>query len=257
MRMIWRIGLMVLGLLVLGWCASGTELLTPRNGAVGVLQTGLDADDTSVVLDTGEGALFGSVTPYHVVIDEEVLEVTTRTGDTLTVVRGVESTTATTHNQGADVEMLITAEYVSRLNTAVVDGLYLVSLSWGGGDGVVRDAQTATYLKVAAVSGTPVMRVTVAPGFGLIAHDYERVRALWTSALIVAPSTNPRIDLVELTLNVGVVVKTGTEAGSPSAPALDANSIALGEVYCRVGMTNIKDADDSTNGYITDRRAFR
>lgn len=42
----------------------------------------------------------------------------------------------------------------------------------------------------------------------------------------------------------------------PSSQGIDAGAIALAEIYTRVGMTVIKDVDDSVNGYITDVRGF-
>jgi len=48
----------------------------------------------------------------------------------------------------------------------------------------------------------------------------------------------------------------GQMAASPVAPEPDADCIALAELHLRVGMTVIKDADDGTNGYISDVRQF-
>ena len=134
-------------------------------------------------------------------------------------------------------------------------GFFLLSHGAGGGDGVVRDASTDD-LKVTAAS--PVgMYVNVEPGYALIGnYPYKQVVQTATAAM-VAPVTNPRIDLVQANLVDWVVsVKTGTESATPSAPSADADSIALGELYLRTAMTSIKDVDDSVNGYITDVREF-
>ena len=77
-----------------------------------------------------------------------------------------------------------------------------------------------------------------------------------TSA-ISAPTGDPRIDIVQISRYDVVSIKTGSESGSPSAPAVDANCMKLAEIYCRVGMTSVKDTDDSTNGYITDSRVHK
>ncbi len=72
-----------------------------------------------------------------------------------------------------------------------------------------------------------------------------------------APSTNPRIDLVVIDNAGTVTIVQGTENASPAVPAYPKDKIVICEVYNRVGETSIKDADDSTNGYIqNDVRPF-
>lgn len=65
-----------------------------------------------------------------------------------------------------------------------------------------------------------------------------------------APAANPRIDVLSLS-SAGALVRTeGTEAGSPTMPAVPAGNIPICSVYNRVGQTSVKDADDSSNGYV-------
>lgn len=70
------------------------------------------------------------------------------------------------------------------------------------------------------------------------------------SPSFAAPSTNPRIDILTMDSSGTLAITQGVEAGSPVAPAYPTNKLVLCEVYNRVGETSIKDADDSTNGYI-------
>ncbi len=114
-RLLIPIAMTLIGVAVL----AGTTFYVPANNASGKLKTTIDDDDTSVVLDTGDGAAFPSTYPYPITIGAEILKVTNRSGDTLTVERGAEDTAAVAHNAGVDVEMLITAKFVSDLNTAV------------------------------------------------------------------------------------------------------------------------------------------
>ena len=87
--------------------------------------------------------------------------------------------------------------------------------------------------------------------------DAYRLSAATQSATIAAPAANPRRDLVQARLATwDVSVKTGTEAASPSLPSVDTDCIALAELYCKPGMTSIKDTSDGTNGYIIDARQF-
>ena len=49
---------------------------------------------------------------------------------------------------------------------------------------------------------------------------------------------------------------TGTEAASPEPPDPEEDCVALAQLYLRVGMSSIKNADDAVNGYIIDARTF-
>jgi hypothetical protein len=51
-------------------------------------------------------------------------------------------------------------------------------------------------------------------------------------------------------------VLSGVEAATPVAPKTPTNYLLLAEIYHRVAETSIKNADDTTNGYITDKRSL-
>ena len=89
------------------------------NNSSGILNTTMNASVTSVVLGSGQGALFPSSGSFHVSIDTEILICTSRSSDTLTVSRGAESTTAAIHPAGATVALNIISKHISDLNTAV------------------------------------------------------------------------------------------------------------------------------------------
>lgn len=96
-----------------------TTFLVVKNNSVSSLNASLIAGATSLTLISGEGALFPSTFPYHITIDDEILNVTARATDVLTIGRGVESTGDATHAGGATVELRITAKLLSDLNSAV------------------------------------------------------------------------------------------------------------------------------------------
>ena len=124
--------------------------------------------------------------------------------------------------------------------------------------GYVRFHRGATTndLKVAATS-PPGMSVQVKAGYAFISNEPFKLAQAIETAAVAAPTGNPRIDLVQARLDTwDVAIKTGTEAASPSPPDPDADCLALGRLYLRVGMTCIKDADDASNGYIIDAREF-
>jgi len=96
-----------------------------KNNAFGVLLTGITSTGTSITLQTGQGANFPSLVVgdyfYATLIDVsnnlEIVKVTARSSDILTVVRGQESTTARAYSAGDRLELRITAlgleEYIT------------------------------------------------------------------------------------------------------------------------------------------------
>ncbi|MCH7960019.1 MAG: hypothetical protein IID08_07810 [Candidatus Hydrogenedentes bacterium] len=132
---------------------------------------------------------------------------------------------------------------------------FLLSQTWGGGDGVLRGATTDDLKAVA--TAPEGLSVLVQPGYAFISNfPYTLATALQTVD-VVAPSVDPRLDLVQARLGTwDVSVKQGTEAASPVAPIADADAIPIAHLYLRVGMASIKDADDATNGYIIDVRNY-
>lgn len=118
-----------------------------------------------------------------------------------------------------------------------------------------KDAYGGSQL-LAHQQTTPDLTLKVQNGIVFIGRT-KIVYAGGNSPSFTAPTTNPRIDL--LTINsAGTLERTvGTEAASPSVPTYPRDKIVLAEVYNRVGQTSIKDADDTTNGYIQrDARPF-
>jgi len=132
---------------------------------------------------------------------------------------------------------------------------FFLSMAWGGGDGVIRNA-TDDDLEVVATD-PPSLSVEVKPGYGFVSGFPYKLEAATETVDVTPPTGNPRIDLVQARLETwDVSIKTGAEAASPVAPDPDADCMGLAELYLRVGMTSIKNFDDATNGYIIDARTF-
>ena len=95
---------------------------------------------------------------------------------------------------------------------------------------------------------TPNMTVKVSAGVLNLGTKTTSVTAQ-TSGTITAPSVNPRIDVVYIDADDGTIgVTTGTEAASPSAPAITGNKIPLAQITLATSTTTI------TNSLITDVR---
>lgn len=116
-----------------------------KNNAFGYLSSAIGTGDTSIVLTTGTGSNFPNVPAgYHFYAtisttagSFEVVKCTARSGDTLTVARGQEGTSAITFPAGSIVEARITAQSI---RDAINDGDFTSPYSFGAvGDGVTDD----------------------------------------------------------------------------------------------------------------------
>lgn len=83
------------------------------NNAASQLDGGID--DTQTTIDVDDGTVFPSTGKFRIVIDSELLLCTSRSGATLTVVRGAESSVAASHSDNAPVTHIVTAGSVESL----------------------------------------------------------------------------------------------------------------------------------------------
>lgn len=101
-----------------------------KNFAKATVSTGYDASATSIVLTGGHGAKLPSAVPFRVVWwnstdyadpsddpNVEIVEVTAKATDTLTVVRAQEGTSASTKNTGSKTYKMIAALTAEMVNT--------------------------------------------------------------------------------------------------------------------------------------------
>jgi hypothetical protein len=88
-----------------------------KNNASGTLATAINASDTGIVLTTGNGASFptlGASDYFYATLEStggtfEVIKVTVRSGDSMTVVRAQEGSTANSFAAGSRIELRVTA----------------------------------------------------------------------------------------------------------------------------------------------------
>jgi hypothetical protein len=87
-----------------------------KNNASGTLATAISASDTGIVLTTGNGASFpalGASDYFYATLEStggtfEVIKVTARSGDSMTVVRAQEGSTANSFAAGSRIELRVT-----------------------------------------------------------------------------------------------------------------------------------------------------
>jgi hypothetical protein len=132
-----------------------------KNNAFGVLLISINTSATSITLQTGQGANFPSLSAgdyfYATLIDTsnnlEIVKVTARTGDVLTVVRAQEGTTARSYAVGDRIELRLTAQNIldmladgSLIGAGTVPGTALADLAVSTAklaDGAVTSAKIA------------------------------------------------------------------------------------------------------------------
>ena len=147
----------------------------PSNNAETTLNGGITDSATSIVVTSG--SVFPSTGDYRVVCDSEIMLVTARTTNTLTVVRGVEGTTAVAHLNGADIGMLVTKGGFEKYVTDWIDpwafdrppnrllsiaGATLTSSDFtqnNVGTGTVSDAADGSLVLAAQARTAPNIRV--------------------------------------------------------------------------------------------------
>lgn len=81
------------------------------NNAATTLNGAINNSTTSVVVTSA--AAFPSAGNFRILIDSEILLVTSVSGNTFTVTRGVEGTTAASHSDAAAVTHVLTATALS------------------------------------------------------------------------------------------------------------------------------------------------
>ena len=97
-----------------------TTFLEVTNNAVSRLLNGISNFATTLDVLASDGPLYPSLFPFHISIDDEIIEVGARSGDTLSsLIRGQEGTTQAAHSKDAKVELKVTAAMLQKYQTSL------------------------------------------------------------------------------------------------------------------------------------------
>ena len=146
---------------------------------------------------------------------------------------------------------------IEDLTAALDTASWFIRSMLGGGNGIVAYApQGRLSCNVFEWVPTPDMSIGVDNGAAVVDSTLVRVSGL--NLPLIAPTSNPRIDSVQVDVAGVVSVLTGSESASPVAPTVSSACVKLSEVYHRVGETAIEQTDysGSANGYIIDCRTW-
>lgn len=149
------------------------------NNKSGTLTGAITASQTTLTLNTGQGAQFPSVFPFYCSCDYEVMLCTNRVGDVLTVTRGQDQTQAVIHNVSSLIEIREVAALWREAYTAInaleaispfanpYTGLHLVSpvVDSGGLLSVSTGASASARFMGGTTSGAPLTGSFIAGDF--------------------------------------------------------------------------------------------
>ena len=156
-----------------------------KNNVFGFLQSAIGSTDTAIVLQSGYGASFPTLTSgdyFYATISptsgaSEIVKVVARTGDLLTVVRAQEGTPAMSFAAGSRVEQRVTAQSVL---DAIGDQLTSVD----------RVSQLATVVGTEATNGVTVSGYHSAfdGGGGAFYWDANKPKSAHNGGTVIDPS---------------------------------------------------------------------
>jgi len=126
-----------------------------------------------------------------------------------------------------------------------------MSKIWIKGEEITAEKLNETAYGLHVISqDTPNMTVHITPGVAIVNNAQVRYTG-GNSPTIIAPTSNPRIDLVVIKQDGTIEIINGTENASPVAPLYPSDKLVLAEIYLRTSITKIKASDDSVEGYIS------
>src|SRR6516162_4202808 len=91
------------------------------NNAISTLSSSIISTDTT--LTVAAATAFPTVGNFHILVDNEIMRVTSVSGTTFTITRGVEGTTAASHTGGVNVICIVSAEALQNLATNPIGSL--------------------------------------------------------------------------------------------------------------------------------------
>lgn len=99
---------------------SATDLFMVENRAETTLNTALNNGASTV--DVVDGSVFPSSGRFKITVENEVIDIASRAGNTLTVEsRGAEGTSDVTHGSGSTVSMQFTKGHYETLRDAIIN----------------------------------------------------------------------------------------------------------------------------------------
>lgn len=232
-----------------GYTFSNFAISTIAGGAGGS-GTSLNSGDLSVLLQTGDGTkwgapsstvpsflMFGTITGAH-----EICKVTNVSTDTLTIVRGQESTSATTWAPGTPVQAVVTAGMMGGLlpndgGTITTDGsgnLTAVGLALSAKVSKVANVTTAgNYGAPVAAASAKQTNITNTTLTSIAAYTptADVLAVIYVTFRVGAGNTNSGVITANVTFTDGASGATATLATYGTTTSLSGATLAKATTY--------------------------
>jgi hypothetical protein len=187
---------------------------------------------TSILVTNGTP--FSSTGTYRVIVDSEIMLVTARSGNTLTVTRGQEGTTAASHLDTTLITQIMTAGAIQQFRSDNIQASAIANLPAAGTAGRIYTATDGnmTFFDngVSWLATGPVMRLTQPPAAsnftifqtgsnGILSDDggglfFSALQRVTTEDSIFAAQSNPGGTGASYTLTVGFIHLPGGKNGT-------------------------------------------
>lgn len=143
-------------------------------------------------------------------------------------------------------------EWLNNIHASIYDMYYLMYHRWGEGiDGVIQIGDDFENSMLVSPTTPASMKVEVAYGACQVNAQPFVLRDTWTSSVLVAPSSLPRIDVVQANVETrAITILTGVEDAAPVAPTISTNCVKLAEIDLATTTTSI------TGTELTNSREF-
>ncbi|MHC4875350.1 MAG: choice-of-anchor Q domain-containing protein [Planctomycetota bacterium] len=176
-------------------------------GSTSTLDGAIDASQTTITV--ANGTVFPAAGGFRVQIGTELLNVTSVNGNVLTVVRGVEGSTAATHSDSAAVTLPaaeITPEGASTLVGNITSGTTTITVVDGSVFPSSGSFEAVIGSEVVTVTGVVGNTLTIMRGSNATSHtNGESVSLTFDDAFSLDLSATGLIDVVEATYRLTLV----------------------------------------------------
>ena len=144
------------------------------NAAKATLNQGgtLNSTDTSITVTSEVNVPSGGT--FRALIESEIIKVTNVATHVWTIVRGQEGTTAATHADGTEIDIILTKEAVDSIVSIQLSGTEVSNrriLNFDGGSFDVTDNSGSSRADISAVNPSNFGEVIVAPVIGSLTFD--------------------------------------------------------------------------------------
>ena len=226
------------------------------NNASGALASSITTSSTTITLTTGAGAQFPAITGsnyfYATLTDSsnnlEIVKVTARASDVLTVVRAQEDTTARAYAAADKLELRVTAAVMNALPQLAADQTFTGSNTFSGSTSLASPSLTGTPTAPTASYGTSTTQIATAAFVQAALQALYPVGSIYSSTVSTNPGT--LFGFGTWVAYAAGRVLIGTDGSTYAAGATGGSADATLVSHTHTATTSISDPGHSHSTYI-------